>query len=57
MINIPYDLDSKVPCLRLDFENAEWSVIARVFVKGFDVGYMPIKLAAPFLDYWFIVEK
>jgi hypothetical protein len=42
--------DAKVPCLRHDFEDAEWSAIARVFVKGFDVGYMPIKLAAPFLE-------
>ncbi|XP_072291357.1 uncharacterized protein [Eucyclogobius newberryi] len=41
----------KVPFLRHDFTEVTWKAIGRIFVKGFqDCGYLPLKLAPPFLE-------
>ncbi|XP_055051696.1 uncharacterized protein [Misgurnus anguillicaudatus] len=41
----------KVPFLRHDFSTDKWKAVGRVLLKGFkDCKYMPIKLAAPFLE-------
>jgi hypothetical protein len=42
--------DIKVPLIRHDYGDAEWSAIARILEKGFEVGYFPILLAQPFLE-------
>lgn len=41
----------KVPYIRHDYTNETWKAIARVILKGYtDCGYLPIKLALPFMQ-------
>ena len=40
----------RVPALRHDFQQNEWTAVARILVKGFlDLGYFPVMLSETFL--------